>query len=123
MSLALTLARLSPHADPLPAMALQWRGEKSPLKPRLAELAELLQHLGDLRGRHRSAIGKALHLGAAFRAHLLELLQRFHAFGRRGHAETLAERRDRANDRDGIGIDVKIMDEALVDLDLVEGEA
>ena len=50
----------------------------------------------DLLGGARRADVVALHLRAAFRAHVLELLPRLHAFGRRRHAEADAELGDRA---------------------------
>ena len=76
-----------------------------------------------LANRHRRAIEEALDVGTAEIANPLELLLGFDALGRRCHAEIVGKARDRMNDGVRLRIVTEPLDEAAVDLDLVEGEA
>jgi len=79
--------------------------------------------LRDLIHRWRQAEPKALHLAAAKRLDLLQLLARLDAFGGGRDAEVLGETRDGEHDGNRSAADRRATDEAAVDLDLVEGKA
>src|SRR5687768_5906487 len=64
----------------------------------------------------------ALDLVAAFGTQHFELLGRLHAFGEHRDAEAAAEADDRADDRSRLGVVDHVLNEAAVDLDLVERE-
>src|SRR5580704_3025399 len=73
--------------------------------------------------RQRTAIVEALYVRAAEPANKLELLLRFHAFGGGRHVQAFGETGDRLHDRIGVGTLAQPLDEAAVDLDLVERKA
>src|SRR5690348_5542055 len=80
-----------------------------------------LEPCSDFRGRHRLSETIALHRMHAGGAQEKMLVRRLHPFGCHFHAETAAEADDRMHDRGGIGGFFDRRDEALVDLELVEG--
>src|SRR4051812_9907055 len=73
----------------------------------------------EMTDRVRSRDQITLDLVAAFRAQSLELLGRLDTFGQYRHAEAVAETDHRADDRARLRTR-DVLDEAAVDLDLVE---
>src|SRR6516225_7058996 len=71
----------------------------------------------------RRAEQEALHLAAAERLDLLQLLSGFHALGRGRHSEMLCKACDCQHDRHRIVARRQPADEATIDLDLVEWKA
>src|SRR5882762_569609 len=86
-------------------------------------LAEIADQAGNLEGRTRLADKIALYFRATFRLQQPELLQGLDALRRGGNSKAVADAGDGADDSRAVGFLAELPDEALIDLDLVEGEA
>ena len=81
------------------------------------------QQTPDFGGQFGRTEQVALHFSAAGRLQRLQLFEGFDAFRRRRHVACRRDIDDRINDRPGVAGFCDVLDEATVDLDLVEGKS
>src|SRR4051812_29969407 len=81
------------------------------------------QQVAEVRGRQRRAEVEALVLIAAHRLERVELLERLDALGDHLEPQAVRERDDRLHDRRVVGARHQVLDEAAIDLELVDRKA